>query len=88
MHMIFIGGCKMTDFKKTLCNAGLMEGRIAKVYAHGIDICEKLKLHGLKTVCVRGWSKHIGTAASLTLACMSYSETIEAIKKGGSSDDN
>lgn len=37
----------MTDFKKTLCKAGLMEGRIAKVYAHGIDICEKLKLKGL-----------------------------------------
>lgn len=81
----------MTDFKKTLCNAGLMEGRIAKVYAHGIDICEKLKLTGLKTVCVRGWSKHISKAASLTLAalaCMPYSETIEAIKKGGSSDDD
>lgn len=81
----------MTDFKKTLCKAGLMEGRIAKVYAHGIDICEKLKLNGLKTACIRGWSKHIGTAASLTLAalaCMPYSETIEAIKKGGFSDDD
>lgn len=81
----------MTDFKKTLCKAGLMEGRIAKVYAHGIDICEKLKLNGLKTACVKYWGKHIGNAANLTLAalaCMPYSETIEAIKKGGISDDD
>lgn len=75
----------MKELKTMFCNAGLMEGRIAKVYAHGIDICEKLKLNGLKTVCVKRWGKHIGNAANLTiaaLACMGESESIEAIKKG------
>lgn len=79
----------MEELKTMFCKAGLMEGRIAKVYAHGIDISEKLKLNGLKTLCVKRWGKHIGNAASLTLsaiACMPYSETIEAIKKGGFSD--
>lgn len=76
----------MKELKTMFCNAGLMEGRIAKVYAYGIDICEKLKLNGLKTACVKHWGKHIGNAANLTLAalaCMPYSESIDAIKKGG-----